>query len=326
MPVYLYWGEEDYNIEREVKNLKNSILDENWSSINQKKLIEPEIRLLNETIGSTPMMFGNMLFEIYSNSLFLRGSSKAEDETYKKSLLNILETLGDNIHVLFICKIPGGSGKKADSVSKIYKLISKIGKIQEFPAFKSYQEDKIINWVKSRAGDKNVNFSADACIAFVQNNGEDLRKLDNELDKLILYIHPDKIIKKNDVLELCSNQENIFLIADYLLKNQKQKAINELYKVLEKEHALKIIAILHTTLRKWIKLKLESATKSHYEISKIINLHEFVVKKELEKLKNVSLASLIKLSKDITEAEYRIKTGAMTPEMSLESVIAAQIL
>ena len=47
------------------------------------------------------------------------------------------------------------------------------------------------------------------------------------------------------------------------------------------------------------------------EISRKTGMHEFLVKKQLEKVRNVPADKIIKIRKNLLEAEYRIKTGDM---------------
>ncbi|MFA6989675.1 MAG: hypothetical protein WC197_06365, partial [Candidatus Gastranaerophilaceae bacterium] len=79
MPVYLFWGEEDFNIETAVKELKNTLLDDSWGSINHKLLEEPDLKTLLENIETTPMMFGNLVIEVNSTKLFTRGKTQSDD-------------------------------------------------------------------------------------------------------------------------------------------------------------------------------------------------------------------------------------------------------
>ena len=268
------------------------------------------------------MMFGNLLIEVNSNSLFLRGNKKlSSSDNLMIRLIDILDNLNNNIHLLFICKIQRDSGKKIDSALKLVKTIDKVGEIKEFSAFKSYNEDKIVNWIKQRADLKNVKINNDAAILLVRNTGTHLRDLDTEIEKLIMYVYPEKLIKKNDVIELCLEHEDIFQLAEYWLKSDKANAALELNKLFEKDHALKIIATLQTILKKWIKIKIKAETKSPFEISRIINQHEFVIKKEISRLSSISIDKLIAFRHKLTETEYKIKSGKMEPEISLELAV-----
>jgi hypothetical protein len=58
------------------------------------------------------------------------------------------------------------------------------------------------------------------------------------------------------------------------------------------------------------------------EIGANLGLHEYIVKLTLEKMKNVSLKTLVNLRKSLTEAEYKIKTGQVySPEEELENAV-----
>ena len=43
MPVYLFWGEEEFNIENAVNDLSKQLLDPAWGTLNHKVLNEPAI-------------------------------------------------------------------------------------------------------------------------------------------------------------------------------------------------------------------------------------------------------------------------------------------
>ncbi|MDD3013062.1 MAG: DNA polymerase III subunit delta [Candidatus Gastranaerophilales bacterium] len=324
MPAYLYWGEEDFTLEKAVKHLKDQILDPEWVLLNHKILDEPDIKELIESLQSIPMVFGNLLIEIRTSSLFSRGGKKsfATDSQYDK-LMSLVETLNSNIHVLFISRIQRESGKKVDSSLKITKLIQKIGEIKAFEAFKSYQEKDLIEWISKCAESKGIKINKEPALVLLQNTGPELRKLDTELEKLKLNAAPKTTITKEAVISLCSTYENIFVLAEYWLQNKKSRAVIELHKLYEKDHPLKIIATLQTLLRRWMKIKIESQTKNSYEISRIVNLHKFVVEKDMEKLQSTSIEMLVEFKKKLSNAEFSIKAGKLEAEMALDLVISS---
>ena len=58
-------------------------------------------------------------------------------------------------------------------------------------------------------------------------------------------------------------------------------------------------------------MKVDSVDKSSFEIAAKTHLPEFIVKKQLEKLRTVPMDRLIKIRHNLLEAEYRVKTGEM---------------
>ncbi len=322
MPVYIYWGEEEFNLNNAVKELRNKILDPQFAVLNHKTLNEPDIKSLIETVQALPMMLGSLLIEVRTSTLFFRGKREvSSSDPLMKKLSELVEKLDSRVHLLFVCRVERESGKKIDSVMKLTKTIQKIGRVVEFPAFKYYQEDKILGWITKQASEKSLKINRDAAIMLLQNIGFDLRKLDLELEKISTAIYPRKNISINDMKEIVSTNENIFLFADYWLKQDTSKALDELYKLFEKNNPLKIIATLQTTTRRWLKIKIDSKTKNSFEISKNINLPKFIVEKEMAKLKNIPEDRIFFLREKLKNTEYSIKSGGLPPETAMELLI-----
>ena len=147
--------------------------------------------------------------------------------------------------------------------------------------------------------------------------GANLRMLDSELEKLKIF-SADKPITKDMIKEICVTNEDLFVFADYLIYDDRVKALEEFQKLLSKKHPLEILSVLHTLLHGRIQIKAYSAKHSPDEIAKIINMHPYRVKLEVQKLKNVSLKNLVKLKQNLTTAEYKIKSGQATLDVDRE--------
>ena len=51
-------------------------------------------------------------------------------------------------------------------------------------------------------------------------------------------------------------------------------------------------------------------------------MHEYVIKLNLQKLKNTSLKDLVKLKQNLTDAEFKIKSGqALDPDKEVENAL-----
>ena len=122
------------------------------------------------------------------------------------------------------------------------------------------------------------------------------------------------------VQEICIANEDLFAFSDYLMQNQKDKALLEYRKLLDKKHPLEILATLQTMLRRWIILKAKSSECSSMELSRLTGQHEYVVKLTLQKLKKTNLKDLVYLKQRLTDTEYKIKSGQLlNPEEEVEN-------
>jgi DNA polymerase-3 subunit delta len=321
MSVYLLWVEDDFRLEKALKDLRKKIIGDETSPLNHRVLKNPDPKILLENIQTTGMMFGNLLIEIHSKKLFVRTKEKeiAKEDTDK--IIDVLEALPQSVSVIFICNIDKGTGKKVDGASKIVKSLKKIGEVIEFKSFRSYDTKDVCAWIVENAKEKGLVIRSDAAMELFIGVGEDLRRLDSEIDKLELLVYPEKTITKKMVEALGLSTDNIFTFAEVLVSKNKSKSYAELGKLLEKDEPLRILAFLQSAFNKWILLKSDAKNMSYFEISKKHNMHEYRVQKELEKLASMSLDELILMQKKLTDTEFKIKSGKVPGKLAMEIMI-----
>lgn len=305
MGIYFFYGDEDYNIELEIKKLKKKFLDKNFASMNFKTADNPSFADLISLLRTQPMMFGNMMIVISCEDYF----SKTFEDNQLEEISNALEDNTENLCIILTAVLPRNEGKKLDSRKKIYKIITKYAQSQEFPTFKPYKIDEISNWINKEAKKHDITLEKDAVLTLIEYVGNNLRELARELEKLKLLAYPQTKITKNMVKEICISNEDLFVFADFLLKGDKGRALFEFQKLMDKTHPLGIMSALQTMIRKWIIIKSKSNEMSLFEISKLTGQHEFVVKTTLEKMKNTPLKDLVNLKQNLLKAEYKIKSG-----------------
>ena len=303
MAVYFFYGEEDFNIEKEIEKLKKG-LDKNFLEMSFKTYSNPKFADLIAILRSQPMMFGKMLIIINCLDYF----SKTSEDKEIKQIAEALENNNENLDIVFTAQLPRGEGKKLDSRKKFFKTLAKYN-AKEFPTIPTYKVAELEDWIKKQGKSKGIKFEADALTAIISQIGNNLRQIDAELDKLRLFAYPKDIISAPMVREICISNEDLFAFSDFLMENQKDKALLEYRKLLEKRYPLEILSTLQTMLRRWIILKAKAQECSSFELAKLTGMHEYVVKLNLQKLKKTNLKDLVRLKQNLTEAEFRIKSG-----------------
>lgn len=313
MAVYFFYGEEDFNIEREIEKLKGS-LDKNFLEMSYKVYDNPKYADLISILRTQPMMFGKMLVVIKCLEYF----TKTFEDKEIKEITKALEDNSENLDIVFVAELPRDEGKKLDSRKKLFKLLSKFNS-KEFATIPTYKTAELEAWIKKQAQAKKLKISQDALNAIISQIGNNLRQIDKELDKLQIVAHPENLVTAEMVKDNCISNEDLFAFSDYLMLGEKDKALREYRKLLDKKYCLEIVSTLQTMLRRWITLKAKSG-ESTFELAKMTGMHEYVVKLTLQKLKKASLKDLVKLKENITDAEYRIKSGQVEkPEMEIEN-------
>lgn len=303
MAVYFFYGEEDFNIEQEIEKLKKG-LDKNFLEMSFKTYDNPKFPDLISILRTQPMMFGKMLVVINCLDYF----SKTFDDKEMKQIAEALEENNDNLDIVFVAQLKRDEGKKLDSRKKFFKTLSKYN-AQEFAVIPTYKTAELEGWIVKQAKAKKLKMDTGAATAMISQIGNNLRQLNTELDKLQLMAYPQNVVTPEMVKEICISNEDLFAFSDYLLEGKKDLALREYRKLLEKKYCMEIVSTLQTMLRRWIILKAKSSECTPMELSRLTGQHEYVVKLTLQKLKKTNLKDLVKLKQNITEAEFKIKSG-----------------
>ena len=316
MAIYFLYGEEDYNIEQEIGKLKKG-LDKNFLEMSFKTYDNPKFPDLISILRSQPMMFGKMLVVINCLDYF----SKTFEDKEIKEIEKALDDNNENLDIVFVAQLPRNEGKKLDSRKKFFKLLAKHN-AKECAVIPTYKTAELESWIIKQGKSKGLKFEKDALTAIIAQIGNNLRQIDGELDKLKLFVYPKDNITAGMVKEICISNEDLFAFSDYLMENEKDKALLEYRKLLETRYPLEILSTLQTMLRRWIILKAKAQSSSAFELAKLTGMHEYVVKLNLQKLKKTNLKYLVKLKQNLTEAEYRIKSGqAFDVEKEVENAL-----
>ena len=305
--IYFFYGDEEFNISNKIKELKSK-LDKNFIEMSYKEFDNPKFPDLIAIVTTQPMMFGKMLIVIDCIKYF---SSKSEDGGFDdkqlKQLTQALDSSNENLDIVFSACVDPDGEKKIDKRKKIFKLLAKYN-AQEFAQIPSYKTQELENWIINQAKSKDLKLPPDAASLLLFQVGSNLRMLDSELEKLKVFAGKNSVTK-DMIKEICVNNEDLFAFIDYLTADNIAKALEEYQKLITIRHPLAILLTVHTMLHNKIQIKAKSLKYSPDDIAKMLNMHPYRVKLEIQKLKNVSLKKLVQLKKNLTNAEYKIKSG-----------------
>ncbi len=315
--IYFFYGDEEFNISNEIKKLKNG-LDKNFIEMSYKTFNNPKFPDLVAALRTQPMMFGKMLIEINCLS-YLSGKTSEDGAFDDKQIAQITEALdncNENLDIVFVAQISPDSQKKIDKRKKFFKVLSKYN-AKEFAQIPSYKTAELESWIKQQGKTKDLKITDEIAAEILIQIGSNLRMLDSELEKLKIY-SGDKPLTKEMVKEICITNEDLFVFIDYLATENKAKALEEYQKLLAKKHPLEILPVLHKFLHEKIQIKANASKYSQDDIAKMLNMHPYRVKLEIQKLKNTSLKNLVKLKQNLVDAEYKVKSGQATMEIEKE--------
>ncbi len=172
-PVYLLMGEEPYYIDKIADYIEDNLLQEEEKGFNQMVLYgrDTNVEEIVSNAKRYPMMAERQVLIVKEAQDLSRTIEKLE---------NYFENPQPTT-ILVICY----KYKKIDKRKKLYKVVAKTGVIYEG---KKLYENQVGGWIQKTLKSRNYSISPKAAQMLVEFLGNDLGKIDNELEKLQLII------------------------------------------------------------------------------------------------------------------------------------------
>lgn len=308
MPIYFYWGDDDFAIAQAVVRLRSRVLDPQWASFNFDKFLPDQadalVQALNQAM-TPPFGSGNRLIWLVDTTLAQQCSEKLLSE-----LERTLPIIPEASTLLLT------SRTKPDGRLKSTKLLQKCAEIKEFPLISPWKTDQLVQQVRQVAQIVGVKLTSGAVGLLAQSVGNDTRQLYNELEKLRLYSGETQAALDEGAiatLVLVSTQNSLQLAA--AIRDGKTALALELVSDLlqRNEPALRIVAVLVGQFRTWlwVKLMLEGGERDEKAIAQAAEVNNpnriYHLKKEIAAL---SLGQLQQVLPQLLELELSLKQGA----------------
>jgi DNA polymerase III subunit delta len=307
VPIYLYWGADEFAIAQATKSLRKKVLDPAWESFNYNK-ISPDLtdaitQGLNQAM-TPPFGAGARLTWLVDTTMCQRCS----DELFGE-LERTFASLPDTSILLLT------SAVKPDSRLKVTKLLQKYAEIREFSPIPPWKGDLLLKQVKQAAQELNVKLTPEAADLLAESVGNDTRQLYSALEKLRLYAgEARRSLTESDVATLvAATQQNTLKLAAAIRQGQVAEALEMAAELLrQNEPALRIVSSLIGEFRRWLWIKLMvEAGRDDTAIAKAAEIANpkrlYFLKQEIQSLSSQALLQTLPL---LLELEFSLKDGA----------------
>lgn len=240
-----------------------------------------------------------------------------------QSALNGLEDRPDVIIV--VREIPAASKTAASrsrgARSTVPRMLLKFpaAKVENFARLTSLEARR---WLVRAAADRSVAITPAAADQLVLWCGNDLWRLDRELEKLAVRAGTDRITP-NLVNELvrAPDVSDIFQLVDALGQRRTADALRLLGRELSAgTHPLAIVALLLNHVRNLRNIQAARRRLAPTAIARELGLHPFVVQKSVDQLKRFDSSQLSTLYRRLLEVDDTAKSARLDPEALLDAV------
>ncbi len=270
-PVYFLHGEEPYYIDVVADAIADYALNESEKDFNFNVLYgkDADIDTIKSLVHKYPMMASRQVVII----------KEAQEIKKLDHLLNYLKN-PVNTTILALCY----KHKRVDKRTKFYKTLKAYSTVIEA---KKVGERKIPGWIEDYLHDKGYGIEPKATYLLTEYLGNDLKKITNELDKLMLDEGANRKINVADIEKNVgiSKDYNVFELQNAL--GQKDvvtttKIINY-YRANPKANPLPMLtAILYGYFSKLFSLIHKDKKVSNQEVAKEVGIPHFVLEEHVK--------------------------------------------
>lgn len=313
MPVYFYWGDDDYQISQAVKKLIDTHVDPMWRDFNYIKIhATTDLEVmdgLNQAVTS-PFGMGHRLTWLADTAITQRCS-----ESLLAELERTINHLPEDSCILFT------ASNKPDGRAKSTKLLQKHAQILEFSLIPPWKTDAISQLVKQAATEIDLKLSSDAVDLLVDAIGNDTRRLTMEMQKLHLsHYGQNKPLTVKEVASLVqASAHNSLQLASAIRISNVSQALTLVAELLRNnEVGLRICATLVGQFRTWLWIKLmqESGERDDKVIAEAAEISNpkrvYFLKQEVQGVNSQklirSLSILLRLEADLKHGKDETAT------------------
>ncbi|PTK98625.1 DNA polymerase III subunit delta, partial [Staphylococcus haemolyticus] len=235
------YGEVPELVEKKSNELTHSFLNEDKDDFNYIKynLYETDMSTVIEEALTMPFISEKKVI-VVKNAFMFTGEKVNKDITpNNEQVIEFLEKYdGEN---LVIFEIYSNKLDERKKLTKTLKKTSKLSKVEQM------SEQEIKSWIQNQLHENYKDIKQDALNLFIELTGVNFNIVSQELDKISLFLGDRTTITKNDVSLIINRslEQNVFLLTEFIQKNQKDKAI-QLVKdlIIMKEEPIKLLALI----------------------------------------------------------------------------------
>lgn len=334
---YVFHGENQFNLQEKLAGLRRrlaggdaSMADLNTNVLDGSRLTLGELRHVCDAI---PFLADRRLVIVHGLLSRLAPADRGQEEDapqkeeqdrkrrYLQELADYLPNLAPTTRLIFVER------ETLRPNHPILEVAKEQGKLKKgfVEHFKLPGERDLPGWIQERAraiGQGEISSEATTLLAALV--GPDLRLLDIEVEKLLLYAD-GRMVTSEDVQLLVSHarEASVFDLVDCVGRRETGRALRLLHRLLDEgEPPLRLLAMLARQIRILIQLREVAERETDpREMARQLRLHPFVVQKGLSQARNFELDQLEAAHERVVQTDWAIKSGRSEPVLALDMLV-----
>lgn len=312
-PIYLFHGEEDFLIDEALQLIITKVLDEGTKGFNLDVVYGSKVEAKDVVAhaSSFPMMSGKRV-------VVVKEFEKLATTDVAKDVIGayINNPLESTILIL-VSHDPDFRKKPFTDLKKKAELVD----------CKPLWDNQVPAWISDRVKSQGREINAEACRLIQAYVGNSLRSLQNELDKLTVFIGDRKKFTVDDVAAVVGATKGytIFELQNAIGRRDAKEAIKILERMLENGQNPQMIIVMLTRFftQLWKLTDARVRRMPGQEISREIGVPPYYVKQYLEFSTNFDVAQIEQGFKALLEADTTLKSTSRDSRLVLDLLIVS---
>ncbi|MBC7261917.1 MAG: DNA polymerase III subunit delta, partial [Chloroflexi bacterium] len=330
---YLFHGEDELTRSEELARWKTKLGDPALASLNTTILDgrKLDLSVLTRACETLPFMAERRVvivenfwskFEPPKES---RGKEKrlrisATDAALIRELQQYLLKVPETTHLLFL------ESQALSQDNPAFHTLPTDKRRAYIKEFKPPMGDDLWRWIEQRMKNKGGAIMPQAAKELARLVGNELRQLDQELEKLVAYVNFQRPVTVTDVHKVASITltGNIFALVDAIGLRQRERAIRCLHELLESGASPSyLLTMIERQFRILLQVKeMQAQRVAPSEMQTTLGIsHAFIIEKSLRQTRNFTLERLEAILNRLAEVEQAIKTGQMDELLALDLLV-----
>lgn len=306
--LYLFYGEERFLIQLYEQRIKKALLLPEDEMMNLDVMQSPQDPLqVQSSIETLPFMAERRLVIIKESGAFELKPGKLGE------LAELIQDVPESTTVVWI-------ESKVDKRSKFYKAVQKHGYIVEF---KRLGESELLTWIGQELKRKGIQMDRNTASYFLSLTGNDMVRIQMELEKLSSYVKERGVITREDVDSIVSVtiENSIFKLTDHL-GNQQPAAAYRIYRQLleDNEPVQRIFFMMIRQFRLLYKASLMQGADRN-AVAKELGVPSFAAGNYQNQARRFGEKRLKELLNKLLDLDVATKTGELDAEEAATLVI-----
>ncbi len=317
-PVYFLQGEESFFIDLISDYIEAHALDEAEKSFNQVIVYGKDVTMANVLVHARrfPMMAEKQV-------VIVKEAQEIQDLNRDSGARLLLEYLKNPVPSTILV-----FGHKHKPLDKRKELGKNISKLATTITGKKLYENQLPDFVTEYAAGKGVKIESNAVQALCEFVGNDLSRLTNEFDKLVISLREGQAITADQVLNQVgiSREYNIFELQKALIQRNTlgaAKIVNYFESNTRRNPVIPVVAFLYSFFSKLL-VAAQASDKSEKGLVSELKISSYAVRDYSLALRHYSALKIAENVTYLKEADLKLKgvnTGSTTEGQILRELI-----